>query len=615
MTNHILRCQRGDGSWGQYYGAPGDLSTSVECYFALKLGGMSPSQEPLRKARSFILSQGGLPRVRVFTKIWLALFGQWDWRGLPNMPPEMIFLPRWAPFNIYHFSSWARATVVPLLIVFTRRPVCPLPQGAGLDELYPEGRRPGDYSAPRPPGVWGWAALLHALDRLGTLYQAFPVHPMRGLAERRVVEWIVSHQEDDGSWAGIQPPWVYSLIALRAMGFSQDHPVMEKGWRGFDAGFIIEGPDTCSLQGCISPVWDTCLVHIALAESGVPAWDPMLRRSSRWLLGKQVAAGGDWQVRAGATPSGGWPFEFHNNWYPDIDDTAEVVMALALTPAAPAEQSGQQQAIQRAVAWLLGMQSRNGGWASFDKDNTSRYVTHLPFCDFGELLDPPSADVTAHVLEMLGRLGYSRQMPALQRAYQYLRKEQEFDGSWFGRWGVNYIYGLGAVLPAMEALGEDMGQPYVRRAVAWLMARQNADGGWGESCASYVDQQWRGRGPSTPSQTAWALLALLAAGEADHRVTHRGIKYLVETQSANGSWDEPYYTGTGFPGYGVGERVRRLPKPGQRGYQGADMPAGFMINYHMYRNCWPLLALGRYHRLASRGAPGSARAAAQNAAS
>ena len=613
MTNHILRRQREDGSWGQYYQAPGDLSTSVECYFALKLSGLSPDSEPLQKARRFILGQGGVPKTRIFTKIWLTLFGQWDWRGVPNMPPEMIFLPAWFPFNIYQFSSWARATIVPLLIVFTRRPVCSVPQEAGIEELYPEHRSRADYSLPVPASSWGWARLFYYVDRLVGLYQALPLHPLRGEAERRVVEWIVAHQEADGCWGGIQPPWVYSLIALHVMGFPADHPVMEKGWQGFDAGFIIEGQDTCSLQGCISPVWDTCLAQVALAESGVAASDPMLQRSNRWLMGKQVTVGGDWQVRASNTPPGGWPFEFHNNWYPDIDDTAEVVLALALAPGSSAEQAGRQQAIDRAVAWLLGMQSKNGAWASFDKDNNRHYVTHLPFCDFGELLDPPSADVTAHVLEMFGRLGYSRQFPPLQRAYRYLRQEQEADGSWFGRWGVNYIYGLGAVLPALEAIGEDMAQPYIRRAVAWLVRRQNPDGGWGESCASYVDLDWRGRGPSTASQTAWALLALLAAGESEHPATRRGVRYLLDTQTENGSWDEPYFTGTGFPGYGVGERVKRLPKPGQRGYQGADMPAGFMINYHLYRNYWPLLALGRYRRLASRSGKDPSDLAAGNA--
>jgi squalene-hopene/tetraprenyl-beta-curcumene cyclase len=610
MANHILRRQRADGSWGQYYQAPGDLSTSVECYFALKLSGLSADAEPLRRARRFILAQGGVPKARIFTKIWLALFGQWDWRGLPNMPPEMVLLPRWAPFNIYHFSSWARATIVPLLIVFTRRPVCPLPPEAGLDELYP-GPRPRR-GGPLPGTNGGLARLFRVLDRLVGLYRDLPFHPLRRTAERRVVEWIVQHQEADGSWGGIQPPWVYSLIALHVMGFPADHPAMRRGWDGFDNGYIIEDEDTCSLQGCISPVWDTCLVHIALAESGMPASDPALRRSGAWLLGKQVTVGGDWQVRARRTPPGGWPFEFHNNWYPDIDDTAEVVMALALTPGAAGEDPARRRAMTLAEAWLLGMQSRNGGWASFDKDNTRRYVTRLPFCDFGELLDPPSADVTAHVLEMFGRLGYPRSFPPLARAYRYLRREQEPDGSWFGRWGVNYIYGLGAVLPALEAIGEDMTQPYVRRAVAWLMTHQNPDGGWGESCASYVDSQWRGRGPSTASQTAWALLALLAAGEARHPVTRRGIRYLLDTQTGGGSWDEPYFTGTGFPGYGIGERVKRLPKPGERGHQGADMPAGFMINYHMYRNCWPLLALGRYRRLAAGGRRNDRTAAGQN---
>ncbi|MBM3941880.1 MAG: squalene--hopene cyclase [SAR202 cluster bacterium] len=598
MTNYLLDRQRGDGSWALYYDAPGDLSTTIECYFALKLAGLPADSDALARARQFILSKGGVPKARVFTKFWLALFGQWEWDGLPHMPPEMIFLPSWFPLNIYEFSSWARATLVPLLLVMARCPVCSIPQWACIDELYPAPREDTEYSLPRPAGGPGWARFFRVLDSLAGLYDKQPLHPFRKSAERKIVDWIVEHQEADGSWGGIQPPWVYSLIALHVMGFPADHPVMAKGWHGFDNGYILEGEDACSLQGCISPVWDTCLVQEALVESGISGLDPALQRSNSWLLGQQVLVGGDWQVRAKNTPPGGWPFEFHNNFYPDIDDTAEVVIALAQVPVSGAHELERQAAIERAVVWLLGMQSRNGGWASFDKDNTRRYVSKIPFCDFGELLDPPSADVTSHVLEMFGRLGYSRDLPPLRRAYDYLRREQEPDGSWFGRWGVNHLYGLGAVLPALEAIGEDMSQPYVRKAVDWLVAHQNANGGWGESCASYVNPNWRGRGMSTPSQTAWALLALLAAGEVDHSATRRGVRFLVDTQLAGGDWDEAYFTGAGFPGYGVGERLKNIPEPGQRGYQDLDMSAGFMINYHLYRNCWPLLALGRYRRLA-----------------
>jgi squalene-hopene/tetraprenyl-beta-curcumene cyclase len=595
-ANYILSKQRQDGSWGQYYGSPGDVSTSVECYFALKLAGYSPDAESLRKAREFILSRGGVSQVRVFTKIWLSLFGQWDWKGTPNMPPELILLPPCFPFNIYEFSSWARPTIVPLLIVLTEHPVCQVPDWANIDELYPRPRSETDYSLPKPHSRWGWARLLYHLDRLVGRYQKLPIHPFRGLAERKVEQWVLSRQEVDGSWAGIQPPSVYSLIALHHLGYPPHHPVIEKGFFGFER-FAVEDEDTLSLQGCISPVWDTCLVQLALLESGMAPDDPVIRRSARWLLDQQILTSGDWQVRARNAEPGGWAFEFHNSLYPDIDDAAVVIMSLQLADLGPKDEPRKAEAIRRGAAWLVALQSQGGGWAAFDKNNTRRYLNRLPFSDFGEVLDPPSADVTAHVLECLGKLGYSHHYAPLCWGYDFIRREQEKDGSWFGRWGVNYIYGIGAVLPALAAIGEDMGQPYIRQAVNWLVNHQNADGGWGESCGSYVDPNLHGVGPSTASQTAWALLGLLAAGEADHPATQRGVRYLINTQKEDGTWDEPYFTGTGFPGYGVGERLKKSPKPGERGYQGLEMGAGFMINYHMYRNCWPLLALGRYRKM------------------
>ena len=602
VSNFILSKQREDGSWGQYFEAPGDLSTSVECYFALKLGGLSPDSEPLEKARRFILSRGGVPKTRVFTKIWLALFGQWDWKGTPNMPPEMILLPSWFPFNIYEFSSWARATIVPMLIILTQHPIRPIPEWAGIDELYPAPRSETDYSLPKPKSFWSLPRLLYNLDRLMGLYQRLPVHPLRGLAKRKIFQWMLEHQEADGSWGGIQPPWVYSLIALHHRGFAPDHAAMEKGFAGFE-GFAIEEEDTLRVQACVSPVWDTCLIQIALLESGVPPGEPSVQKSTRWLLDKQIKNTGDWQVRAKKAAPGGWAFEFHNDKYPDIDDASEVIMALAQARLDPQENPRLRDAIQRGVDWVLALQSKNGGWAAFDKDNNRKYLTKIPFSDFGETLDPPSVDVTAHIVEMLGRLEYQRDFPPLRRAYQYILNEQEEDGSWFGRWGVNYIYGIGAVLPALAAIGENMAQPYVRRAVEWLISHQNEDGGWGESCGSYVDPTLHGVGPSTASQTAWSLLALLAAGEHHSAAARGGINYLVNAQTEEGSWDEPYFTGTGFPGYGVGERRRESLSPGDRGYQGLDMPAGFMINYHSYRNCWPLLALGRYANQSSASGP------------
>ena len=593
VANYILTKQQDDGSWGQYYEAPGDISTSIECYFALKLAGHPANSPALTRAREFILSKGGVPRTRVFTKIWLALFGQWEWSGTPNLPPELILLPSWAPFNIYEFSSWARATIVPMSIILTERPYCPVPDSARIDELYPNGKEATDFSLSVPDD---WMSRgLFTLDRLMNLYRKVPMQPLRGLARRRAIEWILEHQEADGSWGGIQPPWVYSLIALHHAGREEFADALNKGFDGFDS-FAIEDEDTCSVQACISPVWDTCLAQLALLESGVPSDDPMVQQSSCWLMENQILAEGDWQVRAKDTPPGGWAFEFHNEKYPDIDDSSEVIIALALARLEGADEADRREAVRRGVEWIEGMQSRSGGWAAFDKDNDRWYVTKIPFFDFGETLDPPSSDVTAHILEMYGLLGYSMDHPPVLRGYQFLRQEQEGDGPWFGRWGVNYIYGTGAVLPAMEAIGDDMSQPYVRQAVEWLLSHQNEDGGWGECCGSYVDDSLRGVGPSTASQTAWALLALISAGEAGSEACHKGVQYLLDIQRDDGSWDEPYFTGTGFPGYRVGQRLNGMPKPGESGYQGLDMPAGFMINYHLYRNYWPLLAMGRFAR-------------------
>ncbi|MBI2873232.1 MAG: squalene--hopene cyclase [Chloroflexi bacterium] len=591
--------QRDDGTWGMYYGGPGDLSTSVECYFALKLAGVPADDPAMRSAREFILSRGGVPRVRIFTKIWLSLFGQWEWKGTPVMPPELMFLPTWSPINIYAFSSWARATIVPMLILLTRHPVKPVPESARIDELYPVPRERVDYSLPRRGRPFSWAGFFRGLDKALRLYERSPLKPLRGLAIRKAEQWIVAHQEADGSWGGIQPPWVYSLLALKTLGYPNDHPVMQKGIQGFKEAWSLcyDGGEKLRVQACLSPLWDTCLAMMALLDSGMAPDHPALQRAARWLLDEQISTGGDWQVKAKRAEPGGWAFEFENDLYPDIDDTSIIVIDLHRVRFQPQEDYRRAAAIRRGVAWLLAMQSSNGGWASFDKDNTNTLVARLPFCDFGEVLDPPSADVTAHVLEMLGRLGYDKSSPVVRRALGYLRKEQEPDGPWFGRWGVNYVYGTGAVLPALQAVGEDMSQPYVRRAVQWLVDHQDPDGGWGESCASYVDPSLRGRGESTASQTAWALLALLAAGEVAHPATERGVRYLVETQRQDGTWDEPQFTGCGFPGYGIGDQPERYPPPGDPAWQGLELGAGFMINYHMYRDYFPLAALGRYRKL------------------
>ncbi|MCE2458355.1 MAG: squalene--hopene cyclase [Dehalococcoidia bacterium] len=596
IAEDIRRRQSPDGSWRMYYGAPGDLSTSIECYFALKLVGDSSDEPHMAKARDFILRRGGVPKARVFTKIWLALFGQWDWKGTPAMPPDMMLLPKWAPFNIYRFASWARATIVPMTVILTLHPTRPPPERSWIMELYPEG--PVTFSISRwkakPFSLKGWFLVL---DRVARIYRNLPFMPGRERAIKAAVDWIISHQEADGSWAGIQPPWVYSLIALSALGYPLDYPVISKGLEAFRKNWSLPSGDGAALrvQACLSPVWDTCLAMRGLIDSGVSSSHPVIQRAAAWLIQEEIRVKGDWAVYRPHLEPSGWAFEFDNVHYPDIDDSAIVVTDLAFTRMGDEYgELARVAAVERAVKWLTGMQCSNGGWAAFDWNNDSDELAQIPFADFGELLDPPSVDVTAHVLEMYAALGYSIEHPAVRRGLSYIWEQQEHDGPWFGRWGVNYIYGTGAVLPALEALGVDMTEPRVRRAVEWILAHQNTDGGWGETCVSYADPSLRGQGESTPSQTSWALMALLAAGEARDGAVVRGVEYLLERQQEDGTWIEPQFTGCGFPGYGPGVRPEEYEPLDGANSQGPEMSAAFMINYHLYRNYFPLSALGRY---------------------
>ncbi len=597
LAEDIRRRQFSDGSWRMYYGAPaGDLSTSIECYFALKLAGDGADAPHMVRAREFIVGNGGIPKARVFTKIWLALFGQWDWKGTPSMPMELMLLPKWAPFNIYRFASWARATIAPITVILALKPTRPPEESAGIGELYPDGAVV--YSLSR------WKARLFSLesgflllDRALRFYGKLPLGFVRRRAQKAAVDWIAARQEADGSWGGIQPPWVYSLIALHSAGYPLDHPAIVKGLEGFRGEWSLPSEDGAALraQACLSPVWDTCLAMLGLLDSGAAPNDPAIQRAAEWLMQREIRTKGDWAARRPNLEPGGWPFEFHNDNYPDIDDSAIIVMDLAQARFDDEERErARKAAVARGLAWLEGMQSSNGGWAAFDRDNNSSYLSKIPFADFGESLDPPSVDVTAHVLEMYGRLGYTSAHPPVRRGLDYIWSQQEADGGWFGRWGVNYIYGAGAVLPALRALGEDMGQERVRRAVSWLLEQQNLDGGWGETCKSYVDPGLRGRGESAPSQTSWALIALIAAGEASSDSARRGIEFLLGSQRSDGSWDEPQFTGCGFPGYGPGDKPEKYGPADALHSQGVELSAGFLINYHLYRDYFPLWALGRY---------------------
>lgn len=575
IAREILSEQREEGFWANWYGGPGDLSTSVEAYVALKMAGVDPQSPEMEKARAWILHHGGVERARVFTKMWLALLGEWPWDATPMLPPELVLLPDRFPGSVYSFASWARATIVPLAILRALNPVHPLPPRMRIDELFPAGRSGADLRLPRKGGAWG--ALFAGVDRALRIHERRVIKPLRRHALREAEAWIVERQESDGCWGGIQPPWVYGLIALHALGYAVDSPPVKRGLEGFaryavTAETLARYPFLVTdkpargfrLQSCISPVWDTGLAMIALQDAGLAPDDPALVRAGSWLLGEQIFVGGDWQVRCGVRP-GGWSFEFDNDVYPDTDDTAVVLIALTGVDLPERTKSFAQG---RGREWLMGMQSKGGGWGAFDRNNTHTFLRQIPFADFGELIDPPSADVTAHVVEFLGRTGHRPGFRPLDRALRYLWKEQEGDGSWYGRWGVNHLYGTGAVLPALQTIGFPMVDPRVRKAVGFLLSRQNEDGGWGEDVLSYHRAELRGRGPSCPSQTAWALLGLLAAGEGQAKAVQRGIAYLVETQREDGTWDEPEFTGTGFP-------------------------TDFMIRYHLYRHVFPLMVLGR----------------------
>jgi squalene-hopene/tetraprenyl-beta-curcumene cyclase len=546
--------QRADGAWPTFYGGDGDLSATVEAYVALRLAGDPPDKPEMAAAAAFVRENGGIARARVFTRIWLALFGWWRWEDLPELPPEMIYLPKWFPLNIYSFGCWARQTIVPLTIVAAHRPVRPAP--FELDELHV------DPPPPRPARLLSWERFFHGLDRALHAYRRVHLRPLRRAAVRAAVRWIVERQEADGCWGGIQPPAVYSIIALHLEGRGLDDPVIRAALESLDRFAVWPDEDTRMIEACQSPIWDTCLAAIALVDAGLPADHPALVRAADWMLDKQITATGDWAIRRPRLEPGGWAFEFENDNYPDVDDTTEVILALSRVDHPDPQRV--QEAIERGVTWTLGMRSRGGAWGAFDVDNTSRFPNRLPFCDFGEVIDPPSADVTAHAVEMLADRGLED-----ERGVEWLLAEQEASGAWFGRWGVNYIYGTGSVVPALVAAGIPRDHPAIRRAVRWLESVQNGDGGWGEDLRSYSSAEWIGRGASTASQTAWALLALLSAGERDGSAVERGIRWLADTQREDGTWDEPYFTGTGFP-------------------------RDFSLNYHLYRLVFPLTALGRY---------------------
>jgi squalene-hopene/tetraprenyl-beta-curcumene cyclase len=575
-VHYILRTQQPDGGWSIYYGGPSELSATVEAYFALKLAGRSPDEPSMQEARQLILRKGGVEKSRVFTKSHLALFGQYSWQGIPSMPVEMMFLPTGFYFNIYEFSSWSRSVIVPLMIIFARKPEVKLEGFAGIDELYASPAEHRHIAVEWSEELVSWRNFFVLADRVLKLLERRTIPGVREAAIRRAEQWILEHQDVTGDWGGIMPAMMNSVLALVSLGYKASDPVIAKGLEAIER-FAIETTDEFRLQSCVSPVWDTAITMIAIADSGLDPTHPALVNATRWLIGKQVLRKGDWAIKNRRGESGGWSFEFFNDFFPDNDDTSMVLLAL-LNARLP-EQEMLKEACQRGLAWLLSMQCDDGGWGAFDMNNNKRLLNRIPFADLESLLDPSTSDVTGRTVELLGKLGYPRQHPVVRRALRFLRKDQTAEGAWYGRWGVNYVYGTWAVLMGLRALGEDFSQEYIQRAVRWLEDCQNPDGGWGESCYSYDNPRVKGVGTSTPSQTAWAMMALIASGKVHTPAVQHAIRFLVERQQSDGTWAEEEYTGTGFPKH-------------------------FYINYHLYRNYFPLMALARYHAAVRGGVSG-----------
>jgi len=567
LANYIRRRQLPDGGWNIYEGGPSELNATVKAYVALRLAGDSSLAEHMIRAASCVRKRGGLESTNSFTRFYLALAGAVDWEVVPAIPPELMLLPAWFPVNIYEMSSWSRAIVVPLTILYARKPRWSLPEHIRIEELFRDANlRLAAFDWGRP---WlSWRNFFLALDRAARLYERSPWKPFRELAVRKAERWLSEHLERSDGLGAIYPAMMNSVFALLALGHPPDDPLTAREI-GELRRFEIEEGDTLRVQPCRSPVWDTAIVLVALQEAGLPADHPALVQAAHWLLENQILGPGDWQVKNTDAAPGGWAFEFRNDFYPDVDDTAFVLMALEQVDFP--DRVRMENALRRGLAWTLSMQNADGGWGAFDRDNDCALLTHVPFADHNAMIDPSTADVTARVLECLGRFGWPATHPVIQRGLKFLRRDQAADGSWYGRWGVNYVYGTGGVLRALEVLGQ-VAPAWCQRGAAWLRSVQNPDGSFGESIASYDAPGQKGRGPSTASQTAWGLIGLLAAAGAEDASAGRAVRYLLDLQNEDGSWDEAEFTGTGFP------RV-------------------FYLKYHLYRNSFPLYALARYRNL------------------
>jgi squalene-hopene/tetraprenyl-beta-curcumene cyclase len=566
--HHILKRQLPDGGWNIYYDGPSEINASVKAYFALKLAGYSADLPFMQEARANILRLGGIPRLNTFSKLYLALLGQFPWKYLPTIPVEMVLLPPWAPLNIYRMSSWSRAMLIPLAIINHFKPTRQLPGLKHLHELYPLGTEHEDFTLPRDPRFFTWRNFFLRADKVLKFIDglAFP-QPLRKVALEEAERWMIERiGEGSDGLAAVYPAMLNSIIALRALGYSKNHALFEKARRDF-AGLFVDDPDDFRIQPCLSPVWDTAINIIALAESGLLPEHEALQKAGNWLRDREVRIRGDWAQNDRHPEASGWAFEYNNVYYPDTDDTAMVLMALRLIE--PQDRQSLAAVFGRALPWQLSFQCRDGGWAAFDKDVMTPWLEDMPFADHNAILDPTCSDLTARTLELFGYIGFDRKAPAVRRALRFLVETQEDDGSWYGRWGVNYIYGTWQVLRGLRAIGQDMTQDWILRGRDWLETCQNEDGGWGETCASYDNPQMKGIGESTASQTAWAVMGICACGDLDRHSVQRGLRFLLDRQKSDGSWEEPQITGTGFP------RV-------------------FYLKYDMYRQNFPLLAFATY---------------------
>jgi len=571
LTNYVVSQQNEEGGWGLFPGAASELSATVKAYVMLKAEGRDPESDFMKRIRDVILKLGGVVFVNSFTKIQLALAGLYDWNAVPAVPPELILFPKNFYFSIYSMSAWSRTMIVPLAVVCHYKQTVPL--GIDVDELYVGGRARANPRMRYDRNPFTWHNFFLVWDRIIKTCESLRIHPLRRWALWKSHQWLrdrIKHSEGLGT---IFPALVNSIIALKALGYSYDDAVVRREHQELERFHILENDESSPesaklhLQPCFSPVWDTGWAALSLRKAGLASNDPNMVRAVEWLLTKETRLRGDWYIKNPQAEPSGWYFEYRNEWYPDVDDTTLVLRVLNMTEIP--NQAELARASERGLAWLIGMQCRGGGWAAFDKDNDKFIFTKVPFADHNAMIDPPTADITGRVLELLGELGYTTEDRMVSRAIRFIRSEQETDGSWFGRWGVNYVYGTWQVLVGLASVGEDMNQPYIQRAVRWLKSLQQENGGWGETLHSYEEPHRKTEGTPTASQTAWAILGLIAAGETRSQAVSRGFDYLVREQTADGDWKEEEWTGTGFP------KV-------------------FYLRYHYYRHYFPLLALGTY---------------------